>query len=78
MKILVAFREKKFLCLCVEVDIQQRAIWFSEKASLRNFKVILFECRGPWMLKTDGLIFLGNIKYLSAQQSLWGCVVKIC
>ena len=30
------------------------------------------------MLKTDGLIFLGNIKYLSAQQSLWGCVVKIC
>ena len=47
MKILVAFREKKFLCLCVDVNIQQRAIWFSEKASLRNFKVILFECRGP-------------------------------
>ena len=44
---LVVFREKNFLCLCVDVNVQQRATWFSEKASLRNFKVILFEFRGP-------------------------------
>ena len=43
-------------CLCVEVKIQQRVIWFC-KASLRICYVILFECKGPWMLKTDSLIY---------------------
>ena len=37
-------------CLCVEV------IWFC-KASLRICYVSLFECKSPWMLKTDSLIF---------------------
>ena len=43
-------------CLCVEVKIQQRVIWFY-KASLRNCCVSFFECKGLWMLKTDSLIF---------------------
>ena len=43
-------------CLCVEVEIQQRVIWFC-KAALRIYDVGLFECKGPWMLKTDSLIF---------------------
>ena len=43
--------------LCVEVNIQQRVVWFCEKASLRICYIILFECKGPWMLKTDNLIF---------------------
>ena len=43
-------------CLCVKVKIQQRVIWFC-KASLRICYVSLFECKGPWMLKTDSLIF---------------------
>ena len=43
-------------CLCVEFKIQQRVIWFC-KASLRISYVVLFECKGPWMLKTDWLIF---------------------
>ena len=34
-------------CLCVEVDIQQRLEWFCEKASLRIYCVIMFECKGP-------------------------------
>ena len=38
------------------VKIQQRVIWFC-KVSLRNCYVSLFECKGPWMLKTDSLIF---------------------
>ena len=44
-------------CLCMEVNIQHRVIWFREKASLRICYIILFECKGPWMLKTDSLIF---------------------
>ena len=43
-------------CLCVEVKIQQRVIWFC-KASLRICYGSLFECEGPLMLKTDSLIF---------------------
>ena len=43
-------------CLCVEVKIQQRAIWFC-KASLRICDINLFECKGPSMLKTNKLIF---------------------
>ena len=43
-------------CLSVEVKIQQRLLWFC-KASLRICHVILFECKGPWTLKTDSLIF---------------------
>ena len=43
-------------CLCVEVKIQQRVIWFY-KASLRNCCVSFLECKGLWMLKTDRLIF---------------------
>ena len=41
----------------VKVIIPQRAIWFCEKASLRIFYIILFECKDPWMLKTDSLLF---------------------
>ena len=33
-------------CLCVEVEIQQRVIWFC-KTSLRIFYIILCECKGP-------------------------------
>ena len=39
-----------------------RMIWFCEKASLRICYVILFEYKGPWMLKSGSLIFNGNIK----------------
>ena len=39
--------------------------------------MILFECKGPWMLKTDSLLFLGNVKYFTAQQIVWCCVEKI-
>ena len=42
--------------LCVEVKIQQRVIWFC-KASLSICYVSLFERKGPWLLKTDSLIF---------------------
>ena len=42
--------------LCVEIKIQYKVIWFY-KASLRICYAILFECKGPWMLKTDSLIF---------------------
>ena len=42
--------------LCVEVKIQHRVIWFC-KASLRICYTSLFECKRPWMLKTDSLIF---------------------
>ena len=42
-------------CLCVEVKIQQTVIWFS-KAFFKNYPR-KFECKGPWMLKTDSLIF---------------------
>ena len=45
------------LCLCMEVNIQQKVVWFYEKASLRICYVsFFFECKGPWMLKTDSLI----------------------
>ena len=40
----------------VEVNIQQRVLWFYEKG-LRIYYIILFECKGPSMLKTDSLIF---------------------
>ena len=63
-------------CLCVEVKIKQRVIWFN-KASLRICYVSLFDCKDPWMLKTDSLIFQGNLKYFAARQSLWCCVEKI-
>ena len=43
--------------LCMEVSIHQKVVWFYEEASLGICYVILFECKGPWMLKTDGLIF---------------------
>ena len=43
-------------CLCLEANIQQRVVWFCQKA-LRIYYLILFECKGPWMLKTDSLIF---------------------
>ena len=39
--------------------------WFC-KASLRICYVTLFECKSPWMLKTDSLIFYGNTKYFTA------------
>ena len=52
-------------CLCVEVKIEQRVIWLC-KASLRNCCISLFACKGPWVLKTDNLIFYGNIKYFTA------------
>ena len=42
--------------LCVENKLQQRVIWFC-KASLRISGISLFECKGPWTLKTDSLIF---------------------
>ena len=64
-------------CLCVEVKTQQKIGWFSERASLRICCIILFECKGPWMLKTDSLILLGNVKYFSAQQIWWYNVEKI-
>ena len=44
-------------CSYVEVDIQQKAVQFCEKASLRISYIILFEWKRPWMLKTDSLIF---------------------
>ena len=40
--------------LCMKVNIQQRVEYFSEKASLKIYFIILFECKGPWMLRTDG------------------------
>ena len=43
-------------CLCVEVKIQQKVIWFC-KASLRICYESLFECKGPWLLKTDSSVF---------------------
>ena len=64
-------------CLCVEVNIQQKVGCFCERASLRICYIILFERKGPWMLKTDSLIFSRNIKYFSAQQIWWCCVEKI-
>ena len=46
------------LILCdVEVIIQQRVVWFCEKASLRICCIILFECKGLGILKTNSLIF---------------------
>ena len=42
------------LCLRVEVNIQQRVVCFREKASLRICCIILFECKAPCMLKTEG------------------------
>ena len=44
-------------CLCLEVNIQQSVVWFCEKNSLRICYIILLEYKGPWMLKTDTLIF---------------------
>ena len=44
-------------CVCVEINIQPRVVWFYAKASLGIWNVILFECKGPWILKTDSLIF---------------------
>ena len=44
-------------CLCVKVNIQQKFVWFHVKASLRICCVILFDRKGPSMLKTDSLIF---------------------
>ena len=38
--------------LCVEVKIQQRVVWFC-KASIKICYISLFECKGPWILKTD-------------------------
>ena len=64
-------------CLCMGVIIQHRVIWFWEKASLRICYAIWFKCKDLWMLKTDSLIFKGNIKYFTAQQILWCCVEKI-
>ena len=43
-------------CLCVKVKIQQRVIWFCIASIIICF-ISLFECKGPWMLKTDSLIF---------------------
>ena len=53
-------------CSCVEVN-----------RALRICHIILFESKGPWMLKTDGLIFWGNIKYLTQQQILCCSVEKV-
>ena len=50
---------------------------FCEKASLAIYCIILFECKGSWMLKTDSLIFKGNIKYFTVRQILCCCVEKI-
>ena len=49
----------------------------SQKAALTTCYIILLECKGPWMLKINSLMFLGNIKYFTAQQVLWCCVEKI-
>ena len=43
-------------CLCKEVKIQHVGHVVC-KAFLRICYVNLFECKGPWMLKTDSLIF---------------------
>ena len=42
--------------LCVKVKIQQRVIWFCI-ASIIICYIGSFECKGPWMLETDSLIF---------------------
>ena len=42
--------------LCLEVRIQWSVIWF-HKGSIRISYISLFESKGPWMLKTDSLIF---------------------
>ena len=44
-------------CLCVEINIQQMVAWFCEKSFFKNCYIILSERKGPWMLKTDSLIF---------------------
>ena len=43
-------------CLCVNVKIQQRVVWFC-KAYLGICYVGLFDWKGPLMLKTDSSIF---------------------
>ena len=40
----------------------QRVIWFC-KASLRISHLSLFECKGPWILKTDSLKLVSAIFY---------------
>ena len=52
-------------CLCVEVKIQWRVIWFC-KAFLRTSHVSLFECKGPWMLKTGSLKLTDSLELVSA------------
>ena len=59
-------------CLCVEVKIQQRVIWFC-KASLRICYLSLFECKVPWMLKTDSLSFT-EILNISEHNKFCGAV----
>ena len=41
------------------------------KAPLRICYIISFGCRGSWMLKNGRLIFQGNDKYFTAQQTVW-------
>ena len=39
------------------VNIQKRFVCLCERISLRICCIILYECKGPWMLKTDSLIY---------------------
>ena len=55
-------------CLCVVVNIQQSVVWFCEKTSLRIFYVILFECKGPLMLKADSVTL--NISFCCGEK-IW-------
>ena len=41
---------------CMDIMCRSQNSWFCE-ASLRICYVSLFECKDPWMLKTDSLIF---------------------
>ena len=53
--------------------------WWFCKASLRICFISLFECKDPWMIKADSLIFKGNIKYFIAQKfcgTVWRKYVK--
>ena len=53
-------------CSLKEVKIQQRALWFCN-TSLRTYCVTLFECKVPWILKTDSLILIKKIFNISQQ-----------
>ena len=58
-------------CLCVEVNIQQRVLWFCEKDCLRTGYLILFECNIDYFclpLDAEGLAL--RFMYLELRCSL--------